>query len=101
MKVEEITEVCASGLVIENFNEPLPDDAAPPPAAELPQQIGEWILLAICPRAANYFSMNKGKFKEKTWDSIAVMNDLQLWLLCFPIKYLAEVVVPETNKHLK
>ena len=101
MTADEIAEVCAAGLVVENDNEPLPEDAAPPPANELPRLIGEWILPAICPRAEDGFSMNKGKFKDKTWDSIAAMNELQLWSMCFPIKYLAEVVVPETNKHLK
>ena len=81
MTADEIAEVRAAGLVVENDNGPLPEDAAPPPANELPRLIGEWISPAICPRAADGFSMNKGKFKDKTWDSIAAMNKLQLWSL--------------------
>ena len=101
LTAEEIAEVRAAGLAVESDNEPLPEDAAPPSANELPRIIGEWISMAICPRAADVFSINKGKFKDKTWDSIVAMNELQLWLLCFPIKYMAEFVAPETKKHLK
>eukprot|EP00957_Ditylum_brightwellii_P141664 10792181-Ditylum_brightwellii.AAC.1 len=29
------------------------------------------------------------------------MTELQIWMMCYPVKYLAEVVTSATNPHLK
>ena len=42
----------------------------------------------------------KGKWVGVPWPNVAEMDELELFLLCFPVKYLKEVVIPQTNKHL-
>jgi hypothetical protein len=43
---------------------------------------------------------NKGKFNSHCWEDIAEMNELKLFRMCFPEKYINDVIIPETNKCL-
>jgi hypothetical protein len=29
------------------------------------------------------------------------MNELELFLMCFPVKYIKSIILPKTNKHLQ
>ena len=38
---------------------------------------------------------------NKRWDVIANMSELDLFWMCFPEEYIADVLIPETNKGLQ
>jgi hypothetical protein len=42
----------------------------------------------------------KGKWVSVPWPNVAEMDELKLFLLCFPMKYLKETVISQTNTHL-
>ena len=92
---EEIAELRAAGHTVDDDNEPDEENASEPPPID-----GTWIRPSFCPRVQLGVRKVKGKFNDVTWDVVKDMNELQLFLLCFPVKYLIDVVIPESNKHL-
>jgi hypothetical protein len=42
----------------------------------------------------------KGKWLDVGWATVAEMNELKLFLLCFPVGFLKLTIIPEKNKHL-
>ncbi len=90
------------GITVVNNNDPLPKNATPA-WTSVTQQIydsGTWMMPRACCRRSNGFAYPKGKFVNKRWDIIADMSELDLFRLCFPEKYIIEVVIPETNNIL-
>ena len=97
---EEIKHVHQQGITIGNDNQLAPENvqapgpgAAPPPGTrEKPQ---------FCFRCANAnFSNQAGKFIHHQLDKIANMDELQLFCMCFPEKWIVNLVIPQTNKTL-
>ena len=92
----EIAELRARGLTVDDDDEPDELNAAEPP----PPPVGNWITPTFCRRASQGHVKVRGKWVNATWDSVKEMDELELFLLCFPINYIKDVVLPETNKHM-
>ena len=47
--------------------------------------------------------MGKGKTGklQLSWPQVALMDELQLWLLCLPVEYLENVVIKNLNEELE
>jgi hypothetical protein len=96
----DIDEQRRQGITVDNDNTPVPENAIP--AQNKAQQIyksGMTTPRACCQRSDG-FVYPKGKFVNKRWDQIANMSELDLFRMCFPEKYIAEVLIPGTNKGL-
>ncbi|KAL3786177.1 hypothetical protein ACHAWO_002190 [Cyclotella atomus] len=96
---DDIDELRAQGIAIDDDNEPAPENTGPPPADALP---GTWCTPTICARRANpNITDSIGTFKEKSWNTIAEMDEFGLFRLTYPEKYLINTVIPATNQHIK
>jgi len=98
----DIEEQRRQGITVEDDNEPLPENATPAQnEAQLIYESGRWTTPRACCRRSDGFAYPEGKFMNKRWDVIADMSELDLFRMCFPEEYIADVVIPETNKGLQ
>ncbi len=94
---EEIADLRAQGFTIDNDNEPVEENAGPTG----PIPTGTWMRPAFCPRKSAGHTNSNGKWHHPPWAEVAEMNELELFLMCFPVKYIKSVIFPEINKHLQ
>jgi len=95
---EEINQLCAEGIEVDNDNKPLPEDAEPAP----PNPVWyEYTIPTFCPRRANNNIIDSpGQWTNYRWDEIAQKSELDLFRMCFPDDLVREVILPATNIHL-
>ena len=98
---EEINELRQQGIVVDDDNEPAPENARPQTVAEQIYAAGHWEKPTVCPRRASGVADVEGKFKNTRWDEIADLDELALFRVCFPEKWIVGVVIPKTNEALK
>jgi len=94
--MEDIANLRAQGFTVDDDSEPIEENAGP--AGPLPT--GTWMRPTFCPRQSDGHTKVKGKWVGVPWPNVAEMDELELFLLCFPVKYLKETVIPQTNRHL-
>jgi hypothetical protein len=98
----DIEEQRRQGITVDDDNEPLPENATPAQnEAQRIYESGSWTTPRACCRRSDGFAYPEGKFVNKRWDVIADMSELDLFRMCFPEEYIADVVIPETNKGLQ
>ena len=56
---------------------------------------------AFFPRKNAGHTNSNGKWHHHPWAEVAEMNELELFLMCFPVKYIKSIIIPKTNKHLQ
>ena len=94
---EDIAALRARGITVDN-EEADEENVAPPPTEPLQ---GIWGRPAICPRRSNPAIVDfKGGWKNYAWSVIREKTFFDTFRMCFPEKYVVEVLLPETNKHL-
>lgn len=97
---EEINQLRAEGIEVDDDNEPLPEDAVPAP----PDPEGmryEYTIPTFCPRRANNDILDSpGRWTTYRWDEIAEKSEFDLFRMCFPDDFVAKVILPATNVHL-
>ncbi len=97
---EEIKQLRQQGITVDDDNEPGPENGQPPVPGAAPPP-GTWEKPQYCCRHSNSdFTDQAGKFVHHRWDEIADMDELQLFCMCFPQKWIVDSVIPETNKTL-
>ena len=97
---EEIKQLHQQGITVNDDNEPVPENVQPPVPGAAPPP-GTWEKRQNCCRRSNLdFADQAGKFVHRRWDKIADMDELQLFRMCFPKKWIVDLVIPETNKTL-
>ena len=97
---EEIEQLRQQGITVDDDNEPAPENAQAPVGGAAPPN-GTWEKPQYCCRRANVqFSDQTGRFVHHRWDEVAEMDELQLFRMCFPEKWIVDSVMPETNKNL-
>ena len=94
----DLAEIRAMGLEVDDDNEAVPENRNAPQPTE---RVGTWTIPSVCPRKAGNHTNAKGHFVGHSWEKIKHYDELQLFQICFPMEYLKEVVVPETNKRLR
>ncbi len=91
---EEINQLRVEGIEVDDDNEPLPEDAEPaPPDSEGMRY--EYTIPTFCPRRANNDIIDSpGRWTTYYWDKIAEKSELNLFCMCFPDDFVAEVILP-------
>jgi hypothetical protein len=98
----DIEEQRRQGITVDDDNKPLPDNATPAQnEAQRIYESGSWTTPRACCRRSNGKAYPEGKFVNKRWDVIADMSELDLFRMCFPEEYIADVVIPKMNKRSK
>jgi hypothetical protein len=85
----EIEELCAAGCTVDDDNEPDEENSAEPP----PPSTGEWITPTFCCQSSHGHMKVKGKWAHTQWHIVKDMDELQLFLLCLPVKYIKIVLI--------
>ena len=97
---EEIAQLRAEGIEVDDDNEPLPEDAIPAPADPEGMRY-EHTTPTYCPRRANNDLVDSpGRWVHHRWDEIAEKSELDIFRMCMPEDFIREVVLPATNVHL-
>ncbi len=97
---EEIKQLCAEGIEVDDNNKPLPEDAAPAPANSVGMRY-ECTAPTFCPLwAHNGIIDSPRRLVQYRWDEIAEKSELDLFHMCFPEDFVREVVLPTINIHL-
>ena len=100
---DDIAGYRRQGISVDDDNEPapknlpsvvLPDEAVTPPVLEWKKDG------IICPRLANNLRNSAAGLKNYSFDEVKKMTKLELFLTLFPVNFLNEVLIPETNKNL-
>jgi hypothetical protein len=97
---EETDQLQQQGITVDDDNEPAPENAAPQRLSDEIYAAGRWEKPIVCPRCASGFANVYGKFKNSRWDEIADFNELALFQICFPEKWIVETVISKTNETL-
>jgi len=99
-RAEEIAEMRQQGIQVDDDNEPAPENAEL--LATPVVNVGEWVTPTICPRKADSSCTNsKGVWKHNSWHKIQEMDELALFRMCFPEKWVRETLLPATNKEIE
>ena len=93
---DAIAELRAQGFTVDDDNEPVEENAENPG----PPPIGTWLRPTTCRRAGQGHLKLSGRWAGVSWATVAEMDELQLFLLCFPVEYIKKTVLPETNKYM-
>ena len=97
---EEIEQLRAEGIDVDDDNEPLPEDAEPAPADPEGMRY-EYTIPTFCPwRANNDILDSPRRWTTYRWDEIAEKSEFDLFRMCFPDDFVAKVILPATNVHL-
>jgi hypothetical protein len=93
---EDIAELRAQGITVDDDNEPDELNAADPG----PPPVGTWGKPAACRGASQGHLKLGGKWAGMSWATVAELDELRLFMLCFPMDYIQNVLLPETNKYV-
>jgi len=92
----DVDDLRRQGIKVDDDNEPAPENAKPTAC----EGNGRWEKPTMCPRRMANVTNNKGKFNSHRWDTIAEMNELDLFRVCFPEQFVLDVIIPQTNNNL-
>jgi hypothetical protein len=96
---EEIEQLWAEGIEVDDDNKPLPEDAASALFDKGAQY--EYTGPTFCPCQANNNIINSPSWwVQFWWDEIAEKSELNLFWMAFPEGFIKEVILPTTNLHL-
>ena len=95
---EDISQVVADGFDVDDDRNPAPENI---PDDQQTQHQQEWGWDGICRRRQGQNSEHKASMKGKTEPEIKSMTFLSMFLYWFPIDYLMEVLLVQTNERLE
>ena len=95
---QEISDLRQQGIEVDDDNDPAPENADPPQPTS---HVGEWVTPTICARKEANCSNRKGTWKNYSWKAISEMDEFAQFRMCFPEKWVREVVIPATNERIK
>ena len=92
----ELQELRQQRVEVDDDNDPAPENAEP--SSQSNEDIGEWVTPTTCPRRANSHCTDvKGSWYNFSNTRIQCMDEFSLFRMCFPEKYVKEVIIPATN----
>jgi hypothetical protein len=95
-RAADIAMLRSEGVEVDNEDVD-PENIAPPTPAT-----GRWELPCTCPQKGDQNITNSvGTWKAKSWNTVKEMDLLSVFRMCMPEQYIKDVVLKETNKHLK
>jgi hypothetical protein len=78
---EQIAELCANGIEVDDDNKPLDEGAEPARKYTNPHN---FTVPTHCPRRERNATDARGSWEGRQWDQISEYTELELFCLCFP-----------------
>jgi hypothetical protein len=101
---DDMAALRRQGIDVDDDNDPAPENVPTPGVAAVvaaAEEEGIWKSEGIiCPRLAGNQPKSSAAFKNYSKEEVSKMSKLELFLILFPLDYLLEVLIPETNKQL-
>ena len=95
---EEVKVLRQQGIIVNDNNNPIPKNNN---TNEQCKPWGRtWEKPMTCPCQVKNLPNCWGKFTHHEWEDIAKYNELDLFRMCFPEKWVIDVLIPATNKEL-
>ncbi|KAL3826721.1 hypothetical protein ACHAXA_009330 [Cyclostephanos tholiformis] len=94
--VDEVFELQAQGIKVDDDNEPLDEGAPPPPPIEENAPLN-FTIPTHCPHRERNMIDERGKWAHHCWDEIASMTEFELFRMTFPEDFVKDVIIPTTN----
>ncbi len=96
----DIADLRADGIEVDD------EDPAPKNTITQPWPVGqvgeEWEKQLVCPQRKNSaIADTVGRWNQKSWPTIATMEEFAVFRLYFPEAYIKATIIPMTNTHLK
>ena len=99
LTAQDMASMLEQGIAVDNDNLPVEENALNNNPEE--DSLLDWNFDAICKRRAQGLRNNKASFKNIENSVIERMTNLSLFQLLFPMDYVRDVIIVETNKKLK
>ena len=97
LTAEDIIDLCARGLEIDDDNEPVEENQGPPP----PVNPFIWLTPTTCHRKSAGHLNTRGRWANHPWHKIKEYDELALFLMTFPKEYITKTLLPTLNISLK
>ncbi|KAL3810770.1 LOW QUALITY PROTEIN: hypothetical protein ACHAXA_001595, partial [Cyclostephanos tholiformis] len=95
---DEVLELRAQGLEVDDDNEPLNEGTGAPPPLEYNGVLTT--SLFQCTALVRNMIDERGKWASHRWDEIASMTEFELFQMAFPEDFVKDVIIPQTNDNL-
>ncbi|KAL3809499.1 hypothetical protein ACHAXA_009735 [Cyclostephanos tholiformis] len=96
---DEVLELRAQGLEVNDDNEPLDEGTGAPPPLEY-NGPHNFTVPTHCPRRERNMIDERGKWVSHRWDEIASMSEFELFRMAFLEDFVKDVIIPRTNDNL-
>lgn len=98
---DDLAALQRQGIQVDDDNAPAPENI-PVPTEEPMEEAGGWGFDGLDQwRARGCALRSKPRFKNVSTSRLQHMTSLDIFLLLFPVDYIKDTVIPETNKHLR
>ena len=101
---EDMADLRHQGIAVNDDNDPAPKNIPDTKNIPLPQLEEENLWRSegiICPSQSKQLHNKYAAFKNYSREELMKMTELELFLILFPVEYLKEILIPETNNLLK
>ena len=95
---DNIEQLRAEGIEVDDDTEPLPDEATALPEPEAAAY--SYDKPTFCPRRVDHMPNNEGSWVNHRWDEIAAKSEFELFRMTMPEQFIQDVVLPATNVFL-
>ena len=92
---EEIQQLWAKGIKVDDDNPPLPDEAVAAPKPTVATY--SYDKPTFRPRWVDNMPYNKGSRVNHRWDKIAAKSEFELFRMTMPEQFICDLVLPTTN----
>ncbi len=97
--VDEVFELRAQGIEVDDDNEPL-DKGAPSPSPIEENAPLNFTIPTHCPCCERNMNDERGKWAHHCWDEITSIMEFELFRMTFPENFVKDVIIPTTNNNL-
>lgn len=96
---EEIQTFKAAGVIVDDDNEPAPENVPAPTTSASTGIFKEWGFTGFCYRRSNGHR-NVGAHMNRSRDDLETMTRLDYFMSMFPIEHIKTVMLPQMNKKI-
>ena len=95
----DVANARANGIEVDEEEDPAPENAVEQPLVA--GQVGEWVPQTVCPCRALDVANLSGRWRTKSWQVNAILDEFAVFCLIFPENYILKTIIPVTNEEIR